>query len=428
MENIKTPSESSNIPPLCNQGELFSDNKDKAEVFNDFFFFFSSQNTTNETNASLPEDNFENRHNVTIDSIHLFPSEVNSCFKSLKTGKAAGPDTLNNRILKELPSPLPSPFCDLFNYLLITGQFPEAWKQANITHIYKIDDSSYPSNYRPISLLSAVRKVLEKLVHKYIFNFFFRDNDVITSLQSGFVPGHSTVNQLIDIYNTFCKALDEGKDVRAVFCDVNKAFDRVWHKGLLYKLKIAGITGSLLSWFTNYLNNRSQRVVLPGACSSWKLIKAGVPQGSILGPLLFLVYINDIVDDIHCKIRLFADDTSLYIIVDNPAEATQMLNSDMEKINQWAKRWLVSFNPVKSESLLFSRKISKPYHPPVAMNNQIITEVTTQKHLGLTFSNDCTWHEHLAQIKTKAWQRINIMRKLKFVFDRKSLQTLLFFH
>ena len=234
------------------------------------------------------------------------------------------------------------------------------------------------------------------------------------------------MNQLIDIYNTFCKALDEGKEVRAIFCDVSKAFDRVWHKGLLYKLKRAGITGSLLSWFTNYLNNRSQRVVLPGACSSWKSIKAGVPQGSILGPLLFLVYINDIVEDIHCKIRLFADDTSLYIIVDNPAEAAQMLNSDMEKINQWANMWLVSFNPAKSESLLFSRKINKPYHPPVTMNNQIITEVTTHKHLGLTFSNDCTWHEHLAQIKTKAWQRINIMRKLKFVLDRKSLQTIYF--
>ena len=271
----------------------------------------------------------------------------------MKTGKAAGPDTLNNRILKELSSPLSSPFCDLFNYSLSTGQFPEAWKQANITPIYKKDDSSDPSNYRPISLLSAVGKVLEKLVHKYVFNFF-RDNDIITSLQSGFVPGDSTVNQLIDIYNTFCKALDEGKEVRAIFCDVSKAFDRVWHKGLLYKLKRAGITGSLLSWFTTYLNNRSQRVVLPGACSSWKSIKAGVPQGSILGPLLFLVYINDIVEDIHCKIRLFADDTSLYIIVDNPAEAAQMLNSDMEKINQWSKMWLVSFNPAKSESLLFS--------------------------------------------------------------------------
>ena len=122
------------------------------------------------------------------------------------------------------------------------------------------------------------------------------------------------MNQLIDIYNTFCEALDDGNEVRAVFCDVSKAFDRVWQKGLLYKLNRAGITVSLLLWFTNYLSNCGQRIVLSGANSSWKKIKAGVPQGSTFGPLHFLVYINDIVEDKHCKLRLFA---SLYIIVYN---------------------------------------------------------------------------------------------------------------
>ena len=116
----------------------------------------------------------------------------------------------------------------------------------------------------------------------------------------------------------------------------------------------------------------------------------------------------------------------LFIIVDDPTEAAQLLNSDMEKIDQWAKMWLVRFNPAKSESLLFSRKINKSFHPPIIMNNQVISEEAMHKHLGLTFTNDCTWHEHLAQIKTKAWQRINIMRKLKFLLDRKSLQTIYF--
>ena len=135
-----------------------------------------------------------------------------------------------------------------------------------------------------------------------------------------------------------------------MFCDISKAFDRVWHRGLLYKLRRAGITGSLLSWFSHYLQDRKQRVVLPGASSNWSSVQAGVPQGSILGPLLFLLYINDIVEDIHSSIRLFADDTSLYIIVEDPLDAAVTLNSDLSKIHRWASQWLVTFNPSKSES------------------------------------------------------------------------------
>ena len=195
--------------------------------------------------------------------------------------------------------------------------------------------------------------------------------------------------------------LDEGKEVRAVFCDISKAFDRVWHKGLLYNLSSVGISGSLLQWFTDYLNNRQQRVVLPGTASNWTSLKAGVPQGSILGPLLFLVYINDIVENIHSSIRLFADDTSLYVIVDDPIVAANQLNNDLHIIHLWAKKWLVSFNPAKSESMIFSRRRNKPHHPPVLMNQTQIEEVTSHKHLGLIFSHDCTWHEHLDHIKSQ---------------------------
>ena len=137
----------------------------------------------------------------------------------------------------------------------MTGKVPDIWKQANITPIFKKNDVSDPIKYRPTSLLSSVGKVLEKLVHKRIFNFFC-DNQLITTLQLVFVPGDSAVNQLVDIYNTFCKALDEGKEVRAIFCDFSKAFDRMWHKGLLFKLESVGIGGSLLNWFTDYLDNR----------------------------------------------------------------------------------------------------------------------------------------------------------------------------
>ena len=176
---------------------------------------------------------------------------------------------------------------------------------------------------------------------------------MLSSLQSGFIPGDSTVNQLTFLYNTFCQALDPGKEVRAVFYDISKAFDRVWHSGLLYKLQAAGVTGDALKLFRSYLSDRKQRTVLPSTVSEWTFIRAGVPQGSILGPLLFLAYINDIVRDINSNIRLFADDTSLFIIVDNPVTAADSLNTDLTKISQWAATGLVTFNPAKTEALLF---------------------------------------------------------------------------
>ena len=129
--------------------------------------------------------------------------------------------------------------------------------------------------------------------------------------------------------------------MRVIFCDISEAFDRVWHEGLLFKLSLACIKGQLLDWFSDYYDNRFQRVVVPGAQSDWIGIKAGVPQGSILGPLLFLIYINDIVEDIGSIIRLFADDTSLYLVVDNPLDAANVLNSDLNKIHLWAKNGLL---------------------------------------------------------------------------------------
>ena len=163
------------------------------------------------------------------------------------------------------------------------------------------------TNYRPISLLTSEDKLFERLVFKHLYSDL-QTNNLLSSLQSGFVPGDSAENQLTFLYNTFCQALDSGKELRAIFCDC-KAFDHVWHRGLIHKLKAAGATGA---WFKNCLADRKQRVVLPGAVSEWEYIQAGVPQGSILGSLLFLLYINDIVNDIGSNIRLFVDDTSLY--------------------------------------------------------------------------------------------------------------------
>ena len=179
-----------------------------------------------------------------------------------------------------------------------------------------------------------------------------------------------------------------------------------------------------MTWFKSYLSYRKQRVVLPGTVSDWLFLNARVPQGSFLGPLLFLLYINDIVLNIGYNIRLFADDTSLFIIVDNPVTDAACINSDLGRITQWAATWLVTFNPVKTESMLISRKLNGNRHPPLFMLNQQISEVNAHKHLGLILSKDCSWHEHIKYITEKAWTRINIMRKLKFELDRKSLETI----
>ena len=422
LKNVISPNSKCSVPPLQTNGMTVSDELEKANVLNDFF---RDQTLVDDTNVDLPVIDQYVVHSY-FSSLQLTPSEVETVLKSLPIGKAAGPDGINNRILRELAVELSVPFCSLFNQSLRTGNFPACWKVSHVCPIHKSGDRSVPSNYRPVSLLCTPEKSFERAVFKHFYNHL-HNNNILTSLQSGFIPGDSTVNQLTYLYNTFCQALDSGKEVRVVFCDVSKAFDRVWHEGLLLKLEAAGITGNLLTWFRSYLTDRRQRVVLPGVQSNWNNIRAGVPQGSILGPLLFLLFINDIVVDIGSNIRLFADDTSLYMVVDNPDTAAELLNLDINKIMTWAKKWLVTFNPVKTESLLITHKLNRPIHPPLLMENQQITETDSHKHLGIYLSSDCTWHKHIDFVKEKAWRRINIMRKLKFEIDRKSLEIVFFY-
>ena len=252
----------------------------------------------------------------------------------------------------------------------------------------KKNDKKLLTNYRPISLLSVCSKIFEKLIFNNIYNHLISDN-LITSNQSGFRPGDSTTNQLLYIVHEIHSSFDHNmsREVRHVFLDISKAFDKVWHEGLLFKLKQNGISGSLLTLFHSYLEGRNQRVILNGQESKWGIIKAGVPQGSVLGPLLFLIYINDLENGIKSSINFFADDTSLFSVVTDPILSAAELNHDLLQIENWAFQWKMSFNPDPSKQaieMLFSQKRKSPVHPPLFFNNLIVCKVTDHKHLGLT--------------------------------------------
>ena len=236
---------------------------------------------------------------------------------------------------------------------------------------------------------------------------FFTENNLISQNESSFKPGRSCANQLLPITHQIYKSFDDGHEVRSVFLGMSKAFDRVWHQGLISKWKQNGISGNLLGTLTDFLKLRKQRVVLKGELSSWSNIETGVPQGSILGPLLFLIYINDLSDGLTTNARLFADDVSLFSVVDNINLSATNLNSDLSKINAWANQWKMTFNPdpnKQAHEVIFSCKIKKMSHPPLNFHNNSVQQVQFQNHLGIYLDSKLDFCEHLQNMLKKIKQ------------------------
>ena len=197
-----------------------------------------------------------------------------------------------------------------------------------------------------------------------------------------------------------------------MFLDISKAFDKVWHEGLLFKLKQNGISGHLLRILEKFLNERKQRVVLNGQTSSCSDVLAGVPQGSILGPLLFLIYINDLSDGLQCNPKLFADDTSSFSTVYNITEATNNLNNDLAIITNWAHQWKISYNPdisKQAHEVIFSRKNLVTFHPPLTFNSIPVAQTNCQKHFGMQLAKKLTFDEHLSKVESKVSKTIGII-------------------
>jgi hypothetical protein len=410
------------VPSLNVENNILSGDLEKAEAFNSYFVQCS---TLDDSESVLPNE-YPLLTPNTLDTLKTSVTDVRNCLSKLDPSKAFGPDGVSPRLLKEGAHQLSTSLCKLFNTSLQNGVFPSIWKRANVIPLHKKNDKSCITNYRPVSLLSSVGKTMERIVFKSLFEYF-QANFLISVWQSGFIPGHSTVTHLVEIYHTFCQAISEGKEIRVVFCDVSRAFDRVWHQGLLFKLEKCGIAGTLLTWLRHYLHERYQRVVLNGQMSSWALVMAGVPQGSVLGTLLFLIYLNDITHVVkHCQIRMFADDTSLFIEVDDRVEAANKVNEDLTAISLWAKSWLVTFSPPKSESLIISNKTRIEEHPPIYMDGRVLTEVTHHKHVGVTISRDLSWNKHISSIENRARSVLNRMSQYKYTLTRRSLERIYF--
>ena len=263
-------------------------------------------------------------------------------------------------MIKICDKSLLKPLIIIFENSIKSSCYPDIWKKSNIIPVHKKNDKRLVNNYRPISLLPIFGKIFEKIMFNRIYDFLLKE-ELLNPNQSGFRPSDSCINQLLAITHEIFEAFDCNPtlEVRSVFLDISKAFDKVWHEGLLYKLKSMGISGDFYKLLENYLSGRFQRVVLNGQSSSWRPVLAGVPQGSILGPLLFLIYINDLPNKLKSNAKLFADDTSLFTVVQDEIESANVLNDDLCSISKWAFNWKMLFNPDPSkpaQEVLFFKK------------------------------------------------------------------------
>ena len=412
------------IPPLFYNNSFVTDFREKADLFNKFF----ANQCSLIVNASTLPDQIPLATNNFLENIIFSEDDILQSIRHLDANKSHGFDGISIRMLKLCDSSIVKPLSIIFHNCINKGHFPLVWKKGNITPIYKKNEKNLIENYRPISILPICGKLLERIIFNALYNFL-ENNNVLNVNQSGFRSGDSCTNQLLSITHQIFLSFNANpsQEVRGVFLDISKAFDKVWHDGLLFKLNQNGIRGKMLKIIASFLDNRYQRVVLNGQSSSWLNVKAGVPQGSILGPLLFLIYINDISNNLESDVKLFADDTSLFSTVFDPNISATTLNNDLAKINLWAYQWKMSFNPTVSKQaheVIFSRKRNKVIHPNLTFNNINVKRVDSHKHLGLVLDDKLSFKDHLKTTIEKASKGINVLRKLRSHIPRSSLITI----
>ena len=305
---------------------------------------------------------------------------------------------------KELAFPLTV----IFNRSLGDGILPKEWKLANVTALFKKGNRSIPGNYRPVSLTCIACKILEGIVKEQIIAHMM-ENKLFSTRQFGFLPGRSTVLQLIKVIDKWTEIIDNKGRIDVAFCDFMKAFDKVPHKRLILKLKMYKIGNAFTDWIIDFLKDRKQRVRVGDTFSDWKSITSGVPQGSVLGPLLFLIYINDLPDCAeNSQVYLFADDTKIFKgIYKN--EDCEKLQEDIRKMEEWTKKWLLRFHPEKCKFMRVGTSEADEY--VYSMNNQNLTYVNSEKDLGVVIDEKLSFESHINEKVNKANMMVGLIRR-----------------
>lgn len=405
---------SSQVKPCCIRDPITSEISSDPHFLADVFANQFSSVFVKEPTDDLPIISDVFRTEQTLDTVNFSEDEVSLHLKSLPATSSPGLDGIHPLLLKNCTDTLTAPITKLMNTSMESGRLPSSWKEAVVIPIYKKGDRLSPANYRPISLTSHVCKIMEKIIVRKMTPFLL-DNNVIPTQQHGFLPGRSTVSNLLLNLNAWTTEIDNGFPVDVVYLDFEKAFDRVPLRRLLHKLEHYGIRGNLLHWIEDFLKGRSFCVRINGVCSKPFEVLSGVPQGSVLGPLLFNIYISDLAQCIKSTVSFYADDTKFFT---NPITHPTLIQEDLFRIDKWSRLWLLTLNATKCSVLHLG--INNPRNPYFFMGMQL-QQVEKQEDLGVLVTSDLKWNEHVSKIVKKTNSLVYLV---KCVFKNLSPKSL----
>ncbi len=376
--------------------------EEKAEALNKFFMSVF----TREDTSAVPSFELNKIINSPMEDLNVSFEEVKKQLEELNPTKSPGPDNMHPRILKELCPVISEPLAMIMTKSLNEGILPQSWKSANVSPIYKKGPKSDCGNYRPVSLTSVICKTLEAIIRRHIMKFV-SVNKLLSECQHGFISGRSCSTQLLQCLEIWTEMLDNGLDLDAVYLDFAKAFDSVPHQRLLAKLSGLGLNKRLLKWSESFLTGRKQRVVVNGSSSSWADVLSGVPQGSVLGPLFFVIFINDMPDVVHNFIALFADDAKVFSSVSSVSDHEQ-LQQDLVKLQGWADTWQLNFNAKKCKVMHLGRLNPKYSYK---MGETELEAITQEKDLGVIIDDELKFDIHIEGQVNKANRQLGLIRR-----------------